>query len=303
MICPACGYKGVEEGDHRCGRCGRKLEPPVLAVPGSGAPYTATAAAPALAPEWKKEVAQKFEEFRNRRAQQGPFEEEPGEAVPPPDRSQKVLAFEDFAAGQIEPVVVEPEAPEPKPSAARHKPPRIPPLAPPHAPEAEPPAPELRPSEPPPVLRDVRCSEPVASIPMRAVAGVLDAAVLLVAAGLFTGVFQVLIGGLPLEPKVAAGLAGAVGVVAAFYLFLYVFYGAETPGMQWTGLRLLNYEGEPPRAGARLVRALGAILSAAALGLGYLWALIDEESLTWHDRMSQTFVTRDPGSRRHFVSR
>jgi uncharacterized RDD family membrane protein YckC len=84
----------------------------------------------------------------------------------------------------------------------------------------------------------------------------------------------------------------------AFYFFAYVFYGSETPGLQWMGLCVRDYEGRPPQAGQRLVRAVGVLLSAAALGLGYLWALADEEGLTWHDRMSKTFITRDPHARR-----
>jgi hypothetical protein len=32
-------------------------------------------------------------------------------------------------------------------------------------------------------------------------------------------------------------------------------------------------------------------LSLAAGGLGLLWALVDEETLTWHDHISKTFPT------------
>ena len=59
------------------------------------------------------------------------------------------------------------------------------------------------------------------------------------------------------------------------------------------------------RAGAptfeqRFKRLVASILSLAAAGLGLLWALADEEKLTWHDHISRTFVTIDdtPGSAR-----
>jgi hypothetical protein len=42
------------------------------------------------------------------------------------------------------------------------------------------------------------------------------------------------------------------------------------------------------------MRAVGMLLGAGAVGLGYLWALADEEALTWHDRMSKTFIAIDP---------
>ncbi len=288
MTCPTCGYKGIEEGDHRCNRCGRRLDPPTPPA----LPISTGGAAPALAPEWKLEVAHKLEEFRQKRAEQDkPHDEETSERVPPPDRTKKVLAFEDFAAGQIEPVVIDPPPPpKQRATTVRGRP-------------AKTPVVEARTSEPPSVARDVRCTEPVAPVALRALAGVLDAAVLTIAAGVFAGTFYLLGGGLPSQPKAAGGLALAAGLLAAFYLFFYVFYAGETPGMQWTGQRLIDFEGNSPRPGQRLVRSLGALLSAAALGLGYLWAVIDEESLTWHDRMSQTFLTRDERARRRFQPR
>ena len=36
-----------------------------------------------------------------------------------------------------------------------------------------------------------------------------------------------------------------------------------------------------------------AALSLAALGIGFVWAAADEQGLTWHDRMSKTFVAQD----------
>lgn len=291
MTCPTCGYKGIEEGDHRCNRCGRRLDPP---TPPPAIPVSTGGAAPALAPEWKQEVTNKLEEFRQKRAdQEKSLDEETGERVPPPDRTKKILAFEDFAAGQIEPVITPP--PPPPPPKQRAAPVRERP--------AKTPVVEARTSEPPPITRDVRCTQPVAPVALRALSGALDAAVLTVAAGVFIGTFYLLGGGLPSQPKAAGGLVLAAGVLAVFYLFLYVFYGGETPGMQWTGQRLIDFEGHRPRPGQRLVRTLGALLSAAALGLGYLWALIDEESLTWRDRMSQTFLTRDESAPRYFLPR
>jgi len=38
-------------------------------------------------------------------------------------------------------------------------------------------------------------------------------------------------------------------------------------------------------------RSFGYLLSGAALMLGFFWAFWDEDRLTWHDRISQTYVT------------
>jgi hypothetical protein len=38
-------------------------------------------------------------------------------------------------------------------------------------------------------------------------------------------------------------------------------------------------------------RLASGALSFCAAGLGFLWALVDEETLTWHDHISRTFPT------------
>jgi uncharacterized RDD family membrane protein YckC len=288
MTCPACGYKALEAEHHRCPRCGRRVEPAAPAAPPSPPPGLAAAAAPALAPDWKQEVAQRMEEFRNRHGRQRElFEEESGERVPPPDRLGKVLAYEDFAAARIEPIIV--DSP-PRPALG----PQVPPA------RRQPRKTPAPPPDPPPAPQEVRGAAPVAPVAIRALAGALDGAVLTVAGGLLAGTFYWMTGAQPISARAWAGLGGALVLAAAFYVVLYVFFGCETPGMQWTGLRLVDENGNAPRRVQRLVRAAGTLLSAAALGLGYLWALIDEEGLTWHDRMSQTFLSRDAGAPRHF---
>jgi len=32
-------------------------------------------------------------------------------------------------------------------------------------------------------------------------------------------------------------------------------------------------------------------------GLGFLWAMIDRQGLTWHDRLSQTYLMLEPKKR------
>ena len=72
----------------------------------------------------------------------------------------------------------------------------------------------------------------------------------------------------------------------------------DSPGKRWTHLRLTNFDGYPPdRMPHRLVRWAASTLSVAAVAAGVLWAMVDEESLTWHDHISKTFLTlREPES-------
>jgi hypothetical protein len=35
------------------------------------------------------------------------------------------------------------------------------------------------------------------------------------------------------------------------------------------------------------------VLSAVSLGFGFLWALFDQDSLCWHDKMTRTYLTME----------
>ena len=134
---------------------------------------------------------------------------------------------------------------------------------------------------------------PIAPLAIRAVAGALDFAVMIVATGIFLGVFY-LLGGVALtDPEGLRSIAVSFLAIVCFYWIFYVGYLGGTTGMNWLGLRVLNFDGEPPTTAQRRTRALGTILSTLSLGLGFAWSIADEEKLTWHDRMSKTFVTRD----------
>jgi len=61
--------------------------------------------------------------------------------------------------------------------------------------------------------------------------------------------------------------------------------------MYWTRLKLVNFDGQPPDLRQRLCRSGFALLSMAAGAVGLIWALVDEEALTWHDHISRTFPT------------
>jgi uncharacterized RDD family membrane protein YckC len=79
----------------------------------------------------------------------------------------------------------------------------------------------------------------------------------------------------------------AVATVVGFYCWFWIKNG-QTLGMQAWRIKLVTFAGEPPGARASLIRCLGALLSAACLGLGYLWCLVDRRGRYWHDYLSQT---------------
>jgi uncharacterized RDD family membrane protein YckC len=70
-------------------------------------------------------------------------------------------------------------------------------------------------------------------------------------------------------------------------------HGGQTLGMRAWRLRIQRRGGGTPRWGEALLRYLGALLSWAALGLGFLWIGIDRERMSWHDRLSATRIVRE----------
>lgn len=133
-----------------------------------------------------------------------------------------------------------------------------------------------------------------APLTMRFVASLMDVALAAVALGVFAGVASWID-----RTSLAADdgpwlMTAAFGGILAFYWIFFLRFLGRTAGMTWMGLRVLNFDCRPPDETQRRNRAFGTILSAAAVGLGFLWALADEQNLTWHDRMSKTFVALDP---------
>jgi uncharacterized RDD family membrane protein YckC len=83
----------------------------------------------------------------------------------------------------------------------------------------------------------------------------------------------------------------------AIYEYLFLVHCAATPGMQMAHLALASFDAEPIGRRVRRGRALAAMLSTFPLGLGIVWALLDEDTLCWHDRISRTYIaSQDPTS-------
>jgi len=124
----------------------------------------------------------------------------------------------------------------------------------------------------------------------RIFAGLVDALIVATATGLFGLIFLHMTGAAPTW-RMAAGFALALpGFFWALYQYIFLVYGGTTPGLQMTGLRLTTFDGNPVPRRQRRWRALATMVSCASLGLGFLWALVDEDGLGWHDRITRTCV-------------
>lgn len=77
--------------------------------------------------------------------------------------------------------------------------------------------------------------------------------------------------------------------VITFLFFTWFWtHGGQTLGMRVWRIRIRSRTAAPITLWQCLLRFLAAIVSWGALGLGFLWSLVDREKLTWHDRFSLT---------------
>jgi uncharacterized RDD family membrane protein YckC len=135
---------------------------------------------------------------------------------------------------------------------------------------------------------------PVASIDERRLAGLIDAGCLLFAYGAFLTLFGSLGGQFTFSKLSAAVCIATFVIVYLQYFALFTVFGGTTPGMMLRGLHVVSFSGETPSPRQMLWRSVGYMLSAGTFFMGFLWALWDEDALTWHDRLSHTYLCPAP---------
>ena len=133
-----------------------------------------------------------------------------------------------------------------------------------------------------------------ASFARRMLAAGVDLLVLTIALAGFVEIFRRLNPVRPPVPLIVVGLLSVTAMLWPAYEFLFVLYTGATPGWRMARLRLATFDGSPVRRGLRRWRVLASFLSAFSLGLGYLWGILDEDGLCWHDRITHTCLESAP---------
>ena len=272
MECFYCRHLNPED-EPRCQRCARRLRSgPARPAPDN---YAGSYSVAATATAWAVEQAVA-----------------PPVAEAAPQRQQPLRQTRLFSDPDSGKVLQFPSAP--KPQAARSRSRR-------HASQPSdsqsfldfnPPAPHAPRTLKTSVEAVIYCDAPVATPTHRAVGFALDFSIVVMAIGVFLLTFYLCGGEFEkINSGIALGFGGAFLCIALFYGLLWVLTGSETAGERWTGLRLINFDGSPIDRRERAIRFAAACLSLCSAGLGLIWSLADEESLTWHDHMSKTFPT------------
>lgn len=165
------------------------------------------------------------------------------------------------------------------------------------APELVPPGPALggiliEPAPQPDPERRPGFDVPLSSAPLgqRLWAGTIDLLLLAIAVAAFGYIFFRITGALlPLKNAAEFG-AGLLAVLWPVYEYAFLVFTETTPGLRLAHLAIKRFDGTPPPRSLRRWRVLACILSAASLGLGYAWCFLDEDQLTWHDRITRTHL-------------
>jgi uncharacterized RDD family membrane protein YckC len=135
------------------------------------------------------------------------------------------------------------------------------------------------------------CDAPVAPAELRIKAALTDGLIML--AGCFICLaFYLYVGGtIATDKHIAPFLVLSLLTIPLVYKLVWVFAGQDSIGMQRLGLRLVDFDGNVPSKKKRYLRLFGSLISLLAAGIGLIWTFVDEDALTWHDHMSNTFPT------------
>lgn len=158
-----------------------------------------------------------------------------------------------------------------------------------------------------------------ASIARRMLAGAINSAIVLAGAMLFAATFVAMVvklgggtvawhpGGSHLQAlrQICASIAaqtglqpiqaaiagvGAAVMLTLIYQALFFRFSEATPGMLRARIAFCTFDDENPTRHAIRSRGCAMLLSACPLGMGFVWAALDEDRLTWHDRMTKMYL-------------
>jgi len=62
--------------------------------------------------------------------------------------------------------------------------------------------------------------------------------------------------------------------------------------MKYARISLCTFDDEKPTRAQKRSRLGALLLSLAPVGLGVAWAIFDQEHLSWHDRLSRTYLRK-----------
>ena len=128
-----------------------------------------------------------------------------------------------------------------------------------------------------------------ASLNLRLMAAAVDGCILGAAAIAVFAAFALRVADLPSAPIAAMGVSATFLILFILYQLLFFTFADATPGMRYARIGLCTFSDENPTRTQMRRRTWAILLSACPLGIGFLWALLDDDRLSWHDRISRMY--------------
>lgn len=165
------------------------------------------------------------------------------------------------------------------------------------APELLPPPPALggmliEPARQPEPERQPGVDMPLQTAPLsrRILAAAVDGLFVAGAIAIFGYLFLRFNPSLP-QLRMTVEVAAALTVMLWFaYQSAFLMFCGTTPGLRATRLKIFRFDGSPASRNLRRWRVVASALSFVSLGLGYAWIFLDEDQLSWHDRITRTHL-------------
>jgi len=132
----------------------------------------------------------------------------------------------------------------------------------------------------------------LAPLGLRLMAPVVDSAFILGIASTVAGATAVSLQKLP-QVKTAEAIAlGVLALTGVLYYLIFLLAMRSTPGMRYAGIALCTFDDEHPTRIQLRRRLLAMVVSVLPVGLGLAWSTFDENHLSWHDRISRTYLRK-----------
>jgi uncharacterized RDD family membrane protein YckC len=141
-----------------------------------------------------------------------------------------------------------------------------------------------------------------APLNLRLMATIVDGCIITATFLCFVAAFALTVGKLSANPAnlaasivpmslqtAAIGTAGTLAVLTLLYQLLFFTLSEATPGMRYARIGLCTLSDDNPTRSAMRRRIFATVLAACPLGIGFLWAWMDEDGLGWHDRISRMY--------------
>jgi len=98
--------------------------------------------------------------------------------------------------------------------------------------------------------------------------------------------------GAPVDRRIVGVYIAGFLLMLGIYFLLFMISASQTPGMKMRQLVAVSRDGTPLEPKTACLRGFGYFISIVPLMLGFAWALIDPEHLTWADKVSGTYLKK-----------